>query len=155
MSPNHGCLAVGWGAICLGIWGPHHADIRARLFSHPRWQAHCLAQGDLEAFVGGPIRGRLHEDGGRRVDTGQGYFPPVSLPWWLFAGVLSITHCRRPFWLCRRVEVEASIGPQMSIPALDTLFSMSPGTPHYAPKTPEEAIQAYASLDACCAHWTV
>ena len=51
-----------------------------------------LAQGDLKAFVGGPVRGRLYEDGHHRVDTGQGHFPPVSLPWWLFAGEYH--------WLC-------------------------------------------------------
>ena len=125
------------------------------MFSHPRQWAHCLAQGNLKAFVGGPVRGGLHEDRCYRANAGQGCFLPVSLLWQLFVGMLSVTHCRRPFQLCHRVEDKASIVPQMSIPAPDILVSMSPSTPHYAAKIPKEATQACPGLDACCTHWTV
>ena len=50
------------------------------------------------------------------------------MPWWLFAGVFLVMHCRRSFWLSHRVEAEALIGPQTSTPAPDILVSMSPGT---------------------------
>ena len=45
-----------------------------RLFSHPGWQAHCLAQGNLEAFMGGPIKGCLHEDGAIGQKPGEDVF---------------------------------------------------------------------------------
>ena len=126
------------GAICPVICSPCHAKISTKLFSNPGQWVHHFAQGNLETFVGGPIRGHLHEDGRHRVDTRWGHFPPVNLPWWLFAGVLSVTHYRKPFHLCCRVEDEALIGPQTSIPALDVLFSMLPSTPHHAARCPKK-----------------
>ena len=105
--------------------------------------------------MGGPIRGRLHEDGHHRVETGQGHFPPVSMLQRLFVGMLLVMHCRRPFWLHHKVEAEASTGPQPSTPAPDILVSMSTGTPHHAAKMPEQATWACPSLDACCTRWMV
>ena len=69
--------------------------------------------------------------------------------------MLSVMHCRRPFWLYHRVEAEALIGPQPSTPALDILVSMLPGNPHHAAKTPKEATQACPGPDAHCTCWTV
>ena len=63
MSPYHGYLAVGMGGHLPGhMWHAQH-QIRTRLFSYPRRRARSLAQGDLEAFMGGPVKGCLHEDG--------------------------------------------------------------------------------------------
>ena len=123
-----------------------------RLLSHPRWQAH---PGDLEAFVGGPVRGHLNEDGRHRVETGREHFPPVSMLWRPFVGVLSVTHCRRPFWLCCTVEAEASIGPQMTTPAPDILVSMLPGNLRHAVKMPKEATWACPDPDTRCTYWIV
>ena len=114
-----------------------------------------MAPRQLKSIVGGPVRGHLHEDGCHRVETGRGRFPPDSMPWRLFAGMLSVTHCKRPFWLCRRVETEDSIGPQPSTPKPDILVSMSAGTPHHAAKMPEEATWACPGPDAHCTRWTV
>ena len=125
-----------------------------RLLSRPGRRARCLAQGDLEAFVGGPVKGCLHEDGAIGQKPGEDNFL-LLVCHGLFAGELLVMHCRRPFWLCRRMESEASIGPYSSMPALDILVSMSPSTPHHAVKTPEEATWASLSLDTCCNCWTV
>ena len=97
----------------------------------------CLAQGNLEAIVGGPVKGRLYEDGFHRVETGQGHCPPVSMLRQLFVGMLLVMYCRRPFWLCCTVEAEALIGPQVSTPAPDILVSMSPSNPHHAARYPK------------------
>ena len=132
MSPYHGCLDVGTGGHLPEYMRPAPCQIRTRLFSYPGWLACCLAQGNLEAFVGGPIRGCLHEDGRHKVETGRGCFAPVSMLQRLFAGVLLVTHCRRPFWLHHKVEAEASTGPQPSTPLLDILGSMLTGNPHHA-----------------------
>ena len=102
-----------------------------------------------------PVRGRLCEDGHHMAETRQRHFPPVSTPRQLFAGILLVRHCRRPFWLCRRVEAKASTGPQLSIPVLDILVSILPGNPHHAAKMPEEATRACPSPDAHCTCWTV
>ena len=72
--------------------------------------------------MGGAIRGCLYEDGCHKVETGQGCFPPVSMPWRPFAGELSVTHCRIGYTV--EVEAEALTGPQPSIPALDILVTM-------------------------------
>ena len=64
----------------------------------PSWtcQARRLAQGDLEAFVGGPVKGCLHEDGaigqkpGKDISSRQ--YAAAA-----FAGQLQVTHYRRPF----------------------------------------------------------
>ena len=88
MSPYHGCLAVGMGGHLPGHMWPALCQIRTRLFSHPGQWAHHLAQGNLEAFVGGPIKGCLHEDGTIGQKPGKDVFLPVSMPWQLFAGEL-------------------------------------------------------------------
>ena len=59
------------------------------------------------------------------------------------------------FWLCCRVEAEALIGPQMSIPTPDILVSMLLRTLHHAAKMPKEATWACPGPDARCTHWTV
>ena len=41
---------------------------------------HRLAQGNLEAFVGGPAKGCLHEDGAIGQKPGEDAFPPISIP---------------------------------------------------------------------------
>ena len=131
MSPYHGCLAVGIGGHLPGHMrcAPH--QIRTRLFSCPGWRVHHLAQGDLEAFVGGPIKGCLHEDGA----IGQKLDEDIFLP---------LVHCsdfckqvigyalQKTFWLCRKVEAEASTGPRPSTTVPDILVSMLTGNPHHA-----------------------
>ena len=86
---------------------------------------------------------------------GKDIFLPVSTPWRLFVGELLVMHCRRPFWLCQRVEAEASTEPWLSTPTLDILVSMSPGNPHHAAKMPKEAARGCPGLDTHCTHWTV
>ena len=67
MSPYHGCLARGTGGHL-----PGHM-----LISHPGQRACQLAQGNLEAFVGGPVKGRLHEDGTIGQKQGEDIFLPL------------------------------------------------------------------------------
>ena len=74
MSPYHGCLAVGMGGHLPGHMRPVPCQIRTRLFSHPGQWAHRLAQGNLEAFVGGPVKGCLHEDGAIGQEPGEDAF---------------------------------------------------------------------------------
>ena len=81
-----------------GHMRPAPCQIRMRLFSHPGWWVHRLAQGNLEAFVGGPIKGCLHEDGAIGQKPGKDTFLPLVCMA-TFAGELLVMHCRRPFWL--------------------------------------------------------
>ena len=84
-----------------------------RLLSRPGHRVHRLAQGNLEAFVGGPIKGCLHEDGAIVQETGRGCLLPLvcrgSLCWPVVYYALQKT-----LWLCRKMEAEASTGPRLS-----------------------------------------
>ena len=55
---------------------PH--QIRIRLFSYPGWRTHHLAQSDLEAFVGGLVKGCLHEHGAIGQKPGKDVFLPLN-----------------------------------------------------------------------------
>ena len=55
------------------MW-PAPRQIRTRLFSHPGWWVYRLAQGNLEAFIGGPVKGCLHEDGAIGQKLGKDVF---------------------------------------------------------------------------------
>ena len=68
-----------------------------RLFSHPGWWVHRLPHNNLEVFVGGPVRGRLHEDRCHRAETGQGHYPPVSMPWRLLRVSYGLRTAEDPF----------------------------------------------------------
>ena len=143
MSPNHGCLAVGMGGHLPGhMWPVHTANIRTRLFSHPRWRARCLAQGNLEAFVGGPIRGAFMRMGAIGQKPGKDIFLLLVHHGSFLQACYWLRTAEDPFGYTIRVEAEASIGPRMSIPAPDILVSMLPGNPHHAAKMPKEATRA-------------
>ena len=131
MSPYHGCLAVGTGGHLLGHMRPAPCQIRMRLISHPGWRVHRFSQGDLEAFVGGPIKGCLHEDGAIGQKLGEDVFLLLVCRGKFCGQVIGYT-LQKTFWLLHKVEAEALTGPQPSIPALDILGSMSTSNLHYA-----------------------
>ena len=74
MSPYDGQLAVGMGGHLHGHMRPTLCQIRMRLFSHSGRWACCWVQGDLEVFVGGLIKGCLHEDGTIGQKPGEDVF---------------------------------------------------------------------------------
>ena len=145
----------GGGAICPGICGPHHTDIRTRLFSCPGQWAHRLAQGNLEALWEGPSRGAFMRMG--------------TIGWKLCEDVFILLVHRSDFlWACYRLrttedpfgyamewKLKPQQDPKLIIPSLDILVSMLPGNPHHAAKTPKEATRACPGPDAHCTHWTV
>ena len=84
-----------------------------RLLSHPGRRARCLAQGNLEAFVGGPFKGCLHEDGAIVQETGQGCFLPLVRRGSLCGPVVCYA-LQKTLWSRRKMEAEASTGPRPS-----------------------------------------
>ena len=55
----------------------------------------CLAQGNLEAFVGEPVKGCLHEDGAIGQEPGEEMFSSHKYAAVTFAGELLVTHCKK------------------------------------------------------------
>ena len=106
-------------------------QIKMRLFSRPGWQVRRLAQGNSEAFVGGPIKGCLNEDGTIRQKLGEDAFLPLVYCSDFSRRVIGYA-LQKTFWSCHKMEAEASTGPRPSIPAPDILGSMSTGNPHHA-----------------------
>ena len=131
MSPYHGCLAVGTGGHLPGHMRLMPCQIRMRLISRPGWWVHHLAQGDLEAFVGGPIKGCLHEDGAIGQKLGENVFLLLVCRG-DFCGRVIAYALQKTFCLHLKLEAEASIGPRPSTPETDILVSMLAGNPHHA-----------------------
>ena len=84
-----------------------------RLLSRPGRRARRLAQGDLEAFVGGPVKGCLHEDGAIVQETGRGRFLPLVRRGGLCGPVVRYA-LQKTLWSRRKMEAEASTGPRPS-----------------------------------------
>ena len=84
-----------------------------RLLSRPGRRARRLAQGNLEAFVGGPVKGCLHEDGAIVQETGQGRFLLLVRRGGLCGPVVSYA-LQKTLWSRRKMEAEASTGPRPS-----------------------------------------
>ena len=92
---------------------------------------HRLAQGNLDAFLGGPIKGCLHEDGDKGKKLGEDAFLLLVCRGNFCGQVIAYT-LQKTFWLCHKIEAEALTGLRLSISALDILGSMLTGNPHHA-----------------------
>ena len=84
-----------------------------RLLSHPGRWARRLAQGDLEAFAGGLVKGCLHEDGTIVQETGRGRFLLLVCHGGLYGPVVRYA-LQKTLWSHRKMEAEASTGPRPS-----------------------------------------